>query len=382
MAAANDMVYRLIATQKFVGVEAFDSVQGVILFRQSTNWSAGGIAADESGVYFLSGPDASGQSKLIALDPTEGSTKWTAELEDTALAFSLVDGTVYLWDNADTMQAFDAATGTLKWHSDSLKPAEADPNAVQAFMFDAAPVVVANEVVMISTSGSLVALDAESGELRWTHDGFAPAFTRFMTVNDRLFTLSWTDGTQERATPMQLAEVNAENGAFIWKTDLVGKPLTPAAHVTLNANEISAQKKEGMTIFEELIVSAELVGPVSNEAANATPGGANQFTPSPDSSMVYGIDLNDGAVTWSRVIENGIITGFYNARDDAPLMITDDGHLLGGGPDVADDAFFQASIYLGQPIIGQLAEDDLGIYATLQNGALVSISPDVFVLRG
>lgn len=99
---------------------------------------------------------------LIAVD-SSGNRQWTTTLRTTGSieqlsAPTVANGTVYLGSRDGTVRAIDAATGELRWQTDL------------GASIRASPTVAAGRVVVGTHAGRLFALDATTGAIDWRFD--------------------------------------------------------------------------------------------------------------------------------------------------------------------------------------------------------------------
>ncbi|TLF74213.1 hypothetical protein FE391_14535 [Nonomuraea sp. KC401] len=122
----------------------------------------------------------------------------------------VVDGVVYATSGDGTVSALDAATGTLRWRF----------RTGGSLLFD--HVVADGTVFAANTSGRLVALDAATGRMRWSRR--IDAMSDLVSAAGRLYV--WT-----RKTPLSMrAEVvalNAASGTRLWSFRPEGDVLNP-----------------------------------------------------------------------------------------------------------------------------------------------------------
>ncbi|HEX3595025.1 MAG TPA: PQQ-binding-like beta-propeller repeat protein [Polyangiaceae bacterium] len=111
-------------------------------------------------------------SMTYLVDAKTGATKWTANVGATSSP-AYADGLLYVHDGTSNLHALDAATGVEKWVQ------KTNPHA-NAWGFSSP--IVAGNLVIVGTSGSeeeatgnaptfrgsVVALDAKSGAMKWT----------------------------------------------------------------------------------------------------------------------------------------------------------------------------------------------------------------------
>ena len=376
MAVANGTVYRLLGTTKFIGVEAVNAEDGAARWTQSADWSAGGMAADESGVYFLSELDSNGRSQLVALNPSDGTPLWRVSLDETVLAFRLQDGVIYLWDNADTMTAIDAKTGAVQWQSESLKPAGADANVVQAFMFDSKPVVAGDLVLMISTNGTLAAINRDDGKIAWTRGGFSAANTRFAAVDGTLVMLTENDYKTYESMPLRAIGIDLADGSTIWEDGVFGSLNQPVVS-TVNSTSSIAIIANG--ISDSTSNANDAPSPGADSPGLATPGSWQPASQSPEKSvgtMALSLDPKTGAVKWASIANQD---GYASIAPRMPnggflMAIGNDGTLAVLNP--ISGALAELPTELGQPALGAAIGSQEGVFVTLQDGTLVSLSTD------
>jgi len=151
-----------------VALEAGDATGTV---RALGSWSAelraaarGGVAADDSQVYLL---DLG--ARMTALDARTGDTRWSHDLGDPSVRWSLGvpvvhDGRVYV-GSPMSVHAFEANVGTELWRT-NLAPADWAASWSGLTACDDTVVIGA-----VNDELHLAALDAGSGAVRWQHRG-------------------------------------------------------------------------------------------------------------------------------------------------------------------------------------------------------------------
>ena len=108
---------------------------------------------------------------IVALDATTGKIVWKVELRNVAFNFQthkwrgfnptplVADGTLYVMTYNDRLYAFDARTGRRRW--------EYDKAAAKSFTASAVGPVLADGVIVISTSKGIIGVDAKTGTELW-----------------------------------------------------------------------------------------------------------------------------------------------------------------------------------------------------------------------
>jgi outer membrane protein assembly factor BamB len=106
---------------------------------------------------------------LYALDAKTGSQQWHFEVDTgTASSPAIADGTVYFGGGAGTIFAVDAATGVLRWQQEPEEFSPEPGNFVLSSTLRATPAVANGMVYGGSTGGSVFAMDAATGANVWT----------------------------------------------------------------------------------------------------------------------------------------------------------------------------------------------------------------------
>ena len=117
---------------------------------------------------------------------------------------AVVDGTVYVADDSGTVQAFDAATGTVRWARQLGGPV------------NGSPAVADGRVYLGTKAGQVVALDGSTGGVVWSFPTGGPVRAGPAIVEDVLYGGS-DDGT--------VFALDAATGKPRWVTSL-GAPVT------------------------------------------------------------------------------------------------------------------------------------------------------------
>ncbi|AQL43024.1 hypothetical protein BV210_09975 [Halorientalis sp. IM1011] len=191
------------------------------------------IASPLPGVQFGDGPLLIGSAyysdrePLVAgLDPATGETQWSVERlheDERGSPVSGADGVAYTFSTTGTVRALDAASGDYRWRVSISGLPEPDPG-VAAF----APMPV-DDLILVPVSGReddvadrIVALDADDGGQRWSYP-LAASLSGRPDVTDGAVVLPQTDGVVEAvdlsgdrrwsiSKPTPYTGVTAENG--------------------------------------------------------------------------------------------------------------------------------------------------------------------------
>ncbi len=140
---------------------AVDRASGAVRWRVPVP-GAGAISypGGDAGTFLVT----SGGASLLALDEQSGSRRWSSDF-DSSFSFGMAatSGTVLVLDGSTSgarLRAFEGTTGTVRW-ARTLPPSDSIPAASEGRF------VVA---VGDSRGGSVLALDASSGQPRWQVD--------------------------------------------------------------------------------------------------------------------------------------------------------------------------------------------------------------------
>ena len=171
-----------------------------------------------------------GQEALFALDTVDGTERWQFNRQFTAPP-TVVDGVVFAGDVSARFHALDAATGELRWSV-----------SFPSSPFLSAP-TVAEETVLASGSSTLFALTTDTGERRWTAD-VDNGLNAAPTVADGTV---YTGDTRGRVLALDLA-----TGERRWRLALDEEPGVPVG----DTNAITS----GLTVADGLLVFASRNG--------------------------------------------------------------------------------------------------------------------------
>lgn len=206
----------------------------------------GGALVDANGIIYQCGTD----KKVYAINPADGSKKWTSDVDGVIGAFpALGDGVLYCATNGGTVYAINTASGSVSWS----KSVDGTSSAVAADASGNVYVGTSSAVYKFSTTGTqqwkttsalnvtergafaingttlyatlksgagLAAIDMNSGAVKWTYANAGGS--------DAYFPIVGTDGTiyfnEKGGTNKKVYAVNT-NGSLKWDKDL-GAALT------------------------------------------------------------------------------------------------------------------------------------------------------------
>jgi outer membrane protein assembly factor BamB len=318
MAHANGTVYRLLATTRFVGVEAVDAATGTVEWQIAKEWSGKGIVANDAGVYFVSRP-----TQLVAIDPATGADRWAADFAAPVVSSALDDGVLYVWDASNTLTALDAMTGEEIWQMTA--PGDGGPQSTAAgtTMPEVVPAIGENVVVMVNAGGTVHAFGRATGEIAWSVPGFDGVNTRFAIELDRLLVLSGGVPTGNGTPNLTGTGIDLATGNVLWEIGVTGTLLQPVGSEDtffyLIGDSITPVAGATSTPYADY-----------SECCAYWAGSPDSEEPAYGGSHVFGIDAETGEVIWSRSTKAGgfvaLVTTFPGSG--ALFAVTSDGHVI------------------------------------------------------
>jgi len=189
-ALADGILYRLIRSDQFTGVQAVDTTTGTEQWRSEQAWTGNGMGADQTGVYVLT------EDGVRALDASTGEQTWDTTTLVAPWSLTLSDSRLYLWDGRSELVAIETSNGDVAWQS--VATFEATTTEARASQ---PPVVTASGIAALSgtglmtffdlagnSTGSIGVFEIDSVELAGTADGtvvFAGAMPQGNTADPR-----------------------------------------------------------------------------------------------------------------------------------------------------------------------------------------------------
>jgi outer membrane protein assembly factor BamB len=313
---------------------------------------------------------ASRDGEVKALNPENGSTLWTADLEDDVLArlsggLTASYGKLFIGSENGEVFALDAESGERLWQKEVMGEVLSKP-------------ATENNLVLVHTSrGILVALDAETGEESWTISTEVPNLTLRgdsspATVSGGVF---W--GTANG----RLAAAIAARGQLIWQQS-IGIPKGATEIDRLVDVDSSPVILGGMLYtvgFNGQLVAIDLRSgspawkrTYSSSMDMATDG--SQLYLVTDSDHIASVEVRSGTEIWTnKSLENRLLT--------APEII--DGYLVVGDTEGylhwldADTGEFVAQQLVDSSgfAVGPIKVDD-GYLITTRNGKIRKLKID------
>lgn len=212
-------------------VMAMRSNDGSVLWRQTLNTQIGGGVAAAEGLVLVGTLDG----YVIVLKQEDGTELWRTSVTSEVLSAPATDGHVVVVQTIDgKLVGLSADTGKKLWHQDTLQPlltlrGNSSPLVVDGMVFaafangearayrasngsqvwdtrvavpkgsseiermvdvDGTPLLAGGAIYMVSYQGNIVAIDPESGRIRWTNEassfqGLAEGFGNLYLSDDR-----------------------------------------------------------------------------------------------------------------------------------------------------------------------------------------------------
>ncbi len=273
------VVYRLLATSDFVGVQAVDGETGAVLWQQAHRWAGHLFTIDRDTLYF----DGGGNT-LTAMDAETGAQRWRVDVADSPLAITVAGERIFALLDNDMMAAVDERTGDQLW----VAQGPSAQHAVGGSASDSLGPLLAvedNTVAYIATNGVLSGHDVQTGELLWWHD---------VQTGELL----WSHKGFEAAT----SSIQAEDGRFI----VIG-----ASGLYAGGREVDARGGIDGTLSASPAGPAdcnELFGDSELGTATALPPTPEGATTIADVLRVQAIDPATGEILWDGRAAPGVGT--------------------------------------------------------------------------
>lgn len=165
---------------------------GQVWTRKTTETNYGFFAVHEDLVIVPQG------KKLQAFDLSDGREKWSLEASDLALFRepAVLEDVLYVADSVKTLRAVDPRTGKLLWQSEAL--ADAGLQVPRQYVKAGGTLYGATD---LDEKGGVIALDAKTGDLRWTFNDGSGDHHAWLVATDgeRVFALH---GSKLHALPV------------------------------------------------------------------------------------------------------------------------------------------------------------------------------------
>lgn len=248
-------------------------------------------------------PVAWGKHILVAFDLSKGTNKWRAKGVPFATALIGHDNTVVGVDLEGTLRSYDVEDGSEVWTL-SLAPYQS---------FQASPVRLNDSSIMLADiTGALYRVNLDSREIEWTSNLGAPVY-QTPAVNGNDVVVSTTRG--------RVVAVNADTGDITWEWEgqpylRMGAPALSGSAVVVGATDGRVRRLDRQTgeleweaSFDDVIAAAPLIV------------GPTVFVASLGKEMA-GLDLHTGEITWQTELE-GRVKSAMAVADGGLLVLTE-----------------------------------------------------------
>jgi outer membrane protein assembly factor BamB len=369
LALANDTLYRFISNDVFTGLVAIRTEDS------SERWkvegaSSGELAVDDQAAYVaFDSPDAAA-GRVAAYSATDGGSLWTWSAGGAITGLAVADGTVYAVVTDGSLSALDAESGDMRWRTQLDSGAGPDATV----WGDRSVQVSGDFVAALSPGGMFAVVNVSDGSVRWrlAHLGAGTATfavtAKAVIVFEQVGIVTPAAGSVDPATalPRDGAPPDWQSATY----DLV----LGGSYAARGFQDMSAQP----------VAIENLVAVAATALDLPATGGRGHTGLFGISSWGAGIVMADlpGAIAGRHIAQLGI----WNPPDSAPaqfVVVTEDGVLaliapkhLGMVDDpTAPDPYDGAIVDFGQPAISAPVGDENGIWIVLADGTLAEIHP-------
>lgn len=299
MLVEDDVVYRLLATPSFVGIQAVDGETGTVKWQQAHRW-AGNLFAIEDDTLYLDG----GSNTLTAVDTETGQERWRATVAGNPIALDEEDDRIFVLLDSDMVTALNEETGEELWVAQGTVPQ--NPTGGSTSIPAIGKIAVADGVVAaVSTYGVLSGFDANTGEELWSHDGYDSASVAIETEDDRFIVTSGV------GLPSMSARVESDDESGTSEAD--------DDSVTVS---LPASSGDCAGYFVSTTESGATEGGATESGSRGTPeAGASVSNIAGTTFRAQAIDPATGDIVWGQQAISGAVAATAAVADAAnPVM--------------------------------------------------------------
>ncbi len=421
MLVEDGVVYRLLATTSFVGIEAVDGETGAMLWKNALPWNGSLFAIEDDLIFYSSEPNV-----LSAVDAETGDARWSAVLDGNPLEIDTEDDLVLTLLDTGSVAAVRENDGEVVWTTaiDDGSVAVAD----EAGQSPSGRIRATDSVVAaISAGGTIAGFDIATGELKWSLDGYDGARTTLQEENDVLVITTggpafageagvMTSSVSETTGSMSSSAAVLEPGASPAPGEsgmstgggTSGSSDAGASHGGTTGSEM-ADPAAPLTCTEIFTAPAHQAGTVESGASVGGAVGVTSVT-SAETAGIQGIDPETGALLWEHSstgafavastdrfsvqagsagcavdVRNGAIVTLPapgNAAPEAGVSAVEDGQVVVGAITSSGFVPAQGGVEFDGPGVSlsasgefiAIASDESGVYGTMLDGTLVKIA--------
>ncbi|MCC6945180.1 MAG: PQQ-binding-like beta-propeller repeat protein, partial [Thermomicrobiales bacterium] len=381
MALSGGVLYRIergSGDAEFTGLRAYRAKDSRHLWEVAQTEFADFLIAGENAVYAVQRTDDSGGERIVAYDARGGNVVWSIPAAGIVTGLTEADGMIYAVDSSGSITAVDARSGKLRWAT------AVDTGGNPSFWSQATVDVVNSSVIALTAGGTIVVLQADDGEIAWTQDGYDPATSTFAATPTGVAVFYRQTVTTDQSVASE--RKNEATPTALGSTAVTAQTMTRWGYTkfTLGTGAFSGSAW-GMT---ELTAQPVAIG-------NVIAAPAYDFDRSASGTRPPGYVLNGISTTWGMVaidlpaeLQGRAIVqlGRWTPPDGAPeqfVAVTRDGILAllsprrFGPADNTDvpDPYDGAVVELRQSIISQPIGDENDLWVTMADGTLASIHP-------
>lgn len=328
------------------------------------DWSPKSGVVVTGGMVVFVGKKPSATSDLVALGATDGTVRWTAELDrsgDAGMAVAATGDAIYVADD-QTVECF-GLDGKKRWLTRAVAPGTVDG------IYTLTPPVVAGQLILFAGKlwSRVLAVDAATGAVVWRTAADGHDQPQALAVRgDTVISFGYDD----------VVASNISDGKQRWRSALrapLGPAMVPLRDSVRLAPDLAAAV---LAVDGNALVSLATATGAENWRHEG--GGALSFAGTgaalvvADGKTTAGLDPRTGAVRWSHA-DGGRAVAPIDVRaalvvgNDARAVVWSDGSMLGSAPTKAGPELRVLSARNGRAVFGDTTHATL---ATLDGDKL------------
>lgn len=311
IAVGGGVLYRALTRPEFSGIQAFATEDGSLLWEIPLR-NTGELIADERGIFVESNPPGY-LPRVVRLKRETGEELWSvygwAPIRDIAVQ----DGMLILQDTKNGLTGANVDTGHTDWQARGDQNGD-DSTAIVPQLVSAPGIVIA-----LSGSHGLTAYDPQSGDALWSLSSIYA--NQLAIFGDTVAMIEGIYPSTSTYLEGQITGYSTDDGTKLWQRTISQPAFSPMPALTTDVDGFAVIANKIGAVIVSLPPGST---PDISDLSSNTLIFSRMEVPPPPFAVVYGLNAENGGITWFSRSELGWNTHVRSVKSDVWVIAPPD----------------------------------------------------------